>query len=223
MTVSVFVVEDDASTRAMLIDKISRSKRHDVTGAVGSLSSARRALKKEQPDILLVDLQLPDGSGIDLISEQTLRNPALPILVISIFGDEERVVNAISAGAQGYLLKDDEEETILDAVDCLLRGQSPISPSIAVHLIHRFRQLVPNRQETHPLSDRELEVLQLATKGLSYRETAELMGVSINTVGTFTKRIYTKLAVSSRAEAIFEARQMGLMSDSFSEQRRNGT
>jgi len=207
----------------MLIDKISRSKRHDVTGAVGSLSSARRALKKEQPDILLVDLQLPDGSGIDLISEQTLRNPALPILVISIFGDEERVVNAISAGAQGYLLKDDEEETILDAVDCLLRGQSPISPSIAVHLIHRFRQLVPNRQETHPLSDRELEVLQLATKGLSYRETAELMGVSINTVGTFTKRIYTKLAVSSRAEAIFEARQMGLMSDSFSEQRRNGT
>ncbi len=223
MTVSVFVVEDDASTRAMLIDKISRSERHDVTGAVGSLSSARRALKEEQPDILLVDLQLPDGSGIDLISEQTLRNPALPILVISIFGDEERVVNAIGAGAQGYLLKDDEEDTILDAVDCLLRGQSPISPSIAVHLIRRFRQLVPHRQEIHPLSDRELEVLQLATKGLSYRETAELMGVSINTVGTFTKRIYTKLAVSSRAEAIFEARQMGLMSDSFSEQRRNGT
>ena len=223
MTVSVFVVEDDASTRAMLIDKIGRSERHAVTGAVGSLSSARRALKEEQPDILLVDLQLPDGSGIDLISEQTLRNPALPILVISIFGDEERVVNAIGAGAQGYLLKDDEEDAILDAVDCLLLGQSPISPSIAVHLIRRFRQLVPNRQEMHPLSDRELEVLQLATKGLSYRETAALMGVSINTVGTFTKRIYTKLAVSSRAEAIFEARQMGLMSDSFSEQRRNGT
>ncbi len=223
MTVSIFVVEDDASTRAMLIDKINRSKHHDVVGAVGSLADARRALEEQHPDVLLVDLQLPDGSGIDLISEQTSRDPALPILVISIFGDEERVVNAIGAGAQGYLLKDDDEDIIVDAVDRLLRGESPISPSIAVHLIRRFRQLTPNRQDSHPLSDRELEVLQLATKGLSYRETAELMGVSVNTVGTFTKRIYTKLAVSSRAEAIFEARQMGLVPESLSERHRSGT
>ncbi|MEO1244174.1 MAG: response regulator transcription factor [Pseudomonadota bacterium] len=223
MTVSIFVVEDDASTRAMLVDKISRSKRHRVVGAVGSLASARRTLAKWNPDILLVDLQLPDGNGIDLISEQTLRNPGLPILVISIFGDEERVISAIGAGAQGYLLKDDDEDIILDAVDRLLRGESPISPSIAAHLIHRFRQLAPNPQNTHPLSDRELEVLQLASKGLSYRETAALMGVSVNTVGTFTKRIYTKLAVSSRAEAIFEARQMGLVLGFPSERHRSGT
>lgn len=217
MTVSIFVVEDDAATRAMLVDKINRSSRHAVVGTAGTLTDARRALEATSPEVLLVDLQLPDGNGIDLISEQSARNPALPILVISVFGDEERVVNAISAGAQGYLLKDDEEDAIVDAVDHLLRGESPISPSIAIHLIRRFRQATPQRRGYNPLSDRELEVLELAAKGLSYRETAALMDVSVNTVGTFTKRIYTKLAVSSRAEAIFEARQMGLMFDSISE------
>ena len=223
MTVSILVVEDDAATRAMLVDKINRSKRHAVVGAVGSLADARRSVDESNPDVLLVDLQLPDGNGIDLISEQSARNPALPILVISVFGDEERVVNAISAGAQGYLLKDDEEDAIVDAIDHLLRGESPISPSIATHLIRRFRQVKPQRQDHNPLSDRELEVLELAAKGLSYRETAALMDVSVNTVGTFTKRIYTKLAVSSRAEAIFEARQMGLMFDAISEKRRNNS
>ena len=223
MTVSIFVVEDDASTRAMLVDKINRSSRHTVSGTAGNLTDARQAFAECEPDVLLVDLQLPDGSGIDLISEQSSRNPALPILVISVFGDEERVVNAISAGAQGYLLKDDEEDTIVDAVDHLLRGESPISPSIAAHLIQRFRHATPNRHTDNPLSERELEVLELAAKGLTYRETAALMDVSVNTVGTFTKRIYTKLAVSSRAEAIFEARQMGLMSDSIREKRRRNT
>lgn len=211
MTVSVFVVEDDESTRAMLHRKIDNSPDHVVIGAVGSLIDARAALRNCEPDIMLVDLQLPDGNGIELIAEQTARNPALPILVISIFGDEERVVKAIGAGAQGYLLKDDDEDAIVDAIDQLLRGESPISPPIAAHLIRRFRQPAPNAPADNPLSARELEVLQLAAKGLSYREAAELMQVSVNTIGTFTKRIYTKLAVSSRAEAIYEARQMGLM------------
>ena len=222
MTISVFLVEDDASTRRMLNRKIEHSACHQVIGAVGSLTEARAALRACHPDILLVDLQLPDGNGIDLIAEETARNPGLPILVISIFGDEQRVVSAISAGAQGYLLKDDDEDTIVDAIDRLLRGESPISPPIAAHLIKRFRQPPSDAKSPNPLSERELEVLQLAAKGLSYRETAKLMNVSVNTIGTFTKRIYTKLAVSSRAEAIYEARHMGLMRESNDESHDDG-
>lgn len=211
--VSVFVVEDDESMRKMLESKINRSDRHCVVGAEGRLASARARLEEVSADVLLVDLQLPDGSGIDLIREQAQTNPHLSILVISIFGDEERVVEAIAAGAQGYLLKDDEGEEIVLAIDRLLRGESPISPPIAAHLIRRYQHQTTESEPSELLSPRELEVLELASKGLSYKDTARVIGVSVNTVGTYTKRIYTKLAVSSRAEAIFEAQQMGLMSD----------
>jgi DNA-binding NarL/FixJ family response regulator len=213
--VSVFIVEDQPATRRMLVEQIEASPGHRVVGAVGTIADARRALPGAGADVLLVDLQLPDGDGVTLIREHAARAASLPVLVISVFGDERRVVEAISAGAQGYLLKDDSGDEIVAAIDRLLRGESPISPAIATHLIRRFRDSGPlagvqGELET-ALSGRELEVLQLAAKGLSYRETAELLGVSVNTVGTYTKRIYSKLAVSTRAEAVFEAQQLGLM------------
>ncbi len=207
----IFIVEDDAATRSALVDKIDVSSHHQVVGAVGMLAEARQWLSSSRADVLLVDLELPDGNGIDLIGEQARANQQLPILVISVFGDEQRVVRAISAGAQGYLLKDDEGEEIVHVIDRLLAGESPISPRIAAHLISCFRERIPGEPASQPLSDRELEVLKLARKGLSYKETAALMGVSVNTVGTYTKRIYAKLSVSSREEAIFEAQQLGLM------------
>ena len=176
-TVGVFVVEDDASTREMLVRKINRSGRHRVVGTEGRLDRARAQIPLCLPDVLLVDLELPDGSGVDLIAEQFAVNPNVPALVISIFGDEDRVVDAISAGAQGYLLKDDDGEEIVDAIDEVLRGESPISPRIATHLIRRFQVSAPSPPSTHPLSRRELEVLQLAAKGLSYKETADMIGV----------------------------------------------
>ena len=129
------------------------------------------------------------------------------------------MVRAISAGAQGYLLKDDGHEDLTESIRQVLDGQSPISPSIAKHLIKRLKTVEADtlwRPEPAPslLSERELEVLQLASRGLTYQETAEVLGVTINTVGTYTRRIYTKLAVSSRAAALFEARQLGLMNSS---------
>ena len=166
---------------------------------------------------MLVDLQLPDGDGAELIAEYTALHPEVPILVISVFGDETSVVRALSAGAQGYLLKDDTGEDVADAIRHVMSGQSPISPAIATYLIRRLQQpteKLPSCPATHSdqvLSARELEVLQLASKGLTYQETADALNVSVNTVGTYTRRVYTKLAVTSRAEALFEARQLGLM------------
>ncbi len=211
MSIGVYVVEDDGVTREALVAKIASSERLEVVGAAADLAGARDGLEHVTPDVLLVDLQLPDGDGTDLIHAQAEAHPSLPILVISVFGDEQRVVGAIRAGAQGYLLKDDDIEEIEDAICRLTEGQSPISPAIATHLIRHFQHTQPAHVASDLLSARELEALQLAAKGLTYQETAEAMGVSLNTVGTFTQRIYTKLMVNSRAEAIYEARCLGLM------------
>lgn len=216
---SVFLLEDDARTRENIENKVRSGAAFELVGSAATLLDARKQLLTVHPDVLLVDLQLPDGDGTELIAEYTARHPSRPILVISVFGDETSVVRAISAGAQGYLLKDDGHEDLTESIRQVLDGQSPISPSIAKHLIKRLKTVEADtlwRPEPAPslLSERELEVLQLASRGLTYQETAEVLGVTINTVGTYTRRIYTKLAVSSRAAALFEARQLGLMNSS---------
>ena len=213
---NVFIVEDDPATRASLAGKIKASPSLTVAGHAETLEEARAALKTGLPDVLLVDLQLPDGDGSALIAELTADHPHVPILVISVFGDERSVVRAITAGAQGYLLKDAPGDNLTDAILQVLEGHSPISPGIARHIIRVFQDnnRTDNGEPSQPasvLSDRELEILQLASKGLSNKETANALGISVNTVGTHTRRVYTKLAVSSRAEALFEARQLGLL------------
>ncbi|MEM8548253.1 MAG: response regulator transcription factor [Pseudomonadota bacterium] len=211
----VFVLEDDARTRASLIGRLQVAADIEVVGEAGTLTEASSALSALEVDVLLFDLQLPDGNAVALIAEQQQARPNTPVLVISVFGDEERVIGAIEAGARGYLLKDDTGEDIADAVRRSVQGESPISPAIARHLIRRFQQPapVPDACIDNPLSERELEVLKLAAKGLTYQETAQLLAVSVNTIGTYTRRVYQKLAVTSRAQAIFEAQQMGLMDD----------
>lgn len=218
--VKVFVLEDDAVTRQSIEHKIRSAPGFCVEGSAGTLAAAREELLTLRPDLLLVDLQLPDGDGAELIVEYTARYPKTPILVISVFGDEASVVRALSAGAQGYLLKDESHEELASSMRQVVEGQSPISPAIAMHLIKRLQspeaseELWDDEQSPSLLSTRELEVLQLASRGLTYQETADALDVSINTVGTYTRRIYTKLAVTSRAQALFEARQLGLMNAS---------
>jgi len=212
----LFLLEDDAATRASLVRRLQSKPGLRIWGEAGSLADAEAVLSTGTPDILLVDLQLPDGDATGLIARQTALHPDLPVLVISVFGDEVRVVRAIEAGARGYLLKDDPGEDIADAVRRAVAGESPLSPAIARHLIRRLRPEAAaaplEAAEPGPtLSEREFEVLRLASKGLTYQETARLLDVSVNTVGTYTRRIYQKLSVSSRAEALFEARQRGLM------------
>jgi DNA-binding NarL/FixJ family response regulator len=214
----LFILEDDEATRASLVRRLHGKPGLRVWGEAGSLAEADVLLSAGKPDILLVDLQLPDGDATELIARQAALRPELPVLVISVFGDELRVVRAIEAGARGYLLKDDAGDDIAQAVTRAVAGESPLSPAIARHLIRRLRPEAsrgPNAPAAMEpvLSKREFEVLRLASKGLTYQETAQLLEVSVNTVGTYTRRIYQKLSVGSRAEALFEARQRGLMRD----------
>lgn len=209
---NVFVIEDDSVTRESLRARIEAHPRLAVGAAVGTAAEGLAALAT-RPDVLLVDLGLPDGSGIDVIRVALGRHPGLPIMVITVFGNEKRVVGAIQAGAIGYLLKDDQTNEIGAAIEQLLEGGSPISPAIARHLIRHFQPApsapAPAPRET--LTSREQEVLGLAMKGFSYAEIAGLLGLSQNTIASYTKHIYEKLAVGSRTEAIYEASRLGLI------------
>jgi DNA-binding NarL/FixJ family response regulator len=209
--VNVFIVEDDAVTRESLRTRIEAHPRLRVGAASGTVSEGIAAFNSVRPDVLLTDLGLPDGSGMDVIRAALRRHPGLPIMVITVFGNEKRVVAAIEAGASGYLLKDDPAHEIGLAIELLLAGGSPISPAIARHLIRHFQSQTVDEAPRETLTARELEVLSLASKGFSYTEIAKLLSLSSNTIASYTKRIYEKLAVSSRSEAIYEASRLGLL------------
>jgi DNA-binding NarL/FixJ family response regulator len=207
--ISILLVEDEALTRERLAAVITRQPGWQLFGTAGSLAQARTVLVDQPPTVLLTDLGLPDGSGTHLIRECKLRWPALECLVISVMGDEASVLDAVAAGAGGYLLKDACEAEIVAAVQQLLSGGAPLSPSIAVHLLRRLQ--APTQVAT-ALSAREIELLRLIAKGLTYEEVGQALGLRYNTVASYAKGLYRKLEVNSRGEAVFEALQMGLVS-----------
>jgi DNA-binding NarL/FixJ family response regulator len=134
-------------------------------------------------------------------------------MVITVFGDEQHVVAAIEAGATGYILKDGSSQYIADSILELVHGGAPISPAIARHLLRRFRELSPpvRAPDAPGLTGREQEVLGLLVKGFTFAEIGDLLGISAHTVTTHVKHIYAQLAVRSRAEAVYEAMQLGLV------------
>lgn len=208
---STLLVEDDSATRAYLLDALQRVESlHPVNFAV-DVSSGTRALERFQPKLLLVDLGLPDGEGTQLIALAAKMDPRPEVLVISSLGDESHVVRALEAGASGYLLKDESPEAIGQAALKVLDGEAPISPAIAVHLLKRFRPVAAPAAQEHPLSEREIDILKLIAKGLRHDEVADTLGLRYSTVVSYVRDIYRKLAVHSRTEALFEARQLGLL------------
>ncbi|MGB4117105.1 MAG: response regulator transcription factor [Polaromonas sp.] len=197
-----------------------------------TLASAMMFAHNEPQEYWLVDLGLPDGTGIQLIRLVRERHPQTHILVITVFGDADNIVNSIQAGANGYLLKEDMQKdmSLVSTIDAIRRGGTPLSPLIASRLLARMQLLstpAANKAEAsaqpsldttpvsantpaHGLAPREVELLLLLGRGYTYQEAAGLMAVELATVQTYVKRIYTKLAVNSRTQAIFEARVLGV-------------
>lgn len=161
--------------------------------------------------VLITDLQLPDGHGFDLIRLARKQLPDMEIMVISMLGDEKSVVTAISAGASGFLLKDTQALNIVRNVHELLAGRSPISTSVARFIIRVVQQFDSPQVAQKVLTDRETDILWGIAKGFIYKDVAEKLGISANTVPTHIKNIYRKLEVNSRGEAVFEAIQRGLI------------
>lgn len=212
---TVMVVEDDPAFLTRFCGIVASDPEFELFAAVADLASARQAMSRAAPDVLLVDLGLPDGSGVELIRETARRYPGTDIMVITVFNDEDHVLASIEAGATGYILKDSMPEEFVGLIRQLRAGGSPISPMIARQLLKRFNLTAPAPQarqtEDAALSARESEVLSLITKGFSFCEIARLLGVSPHTVTAHVKKIYQKLAVHSRGEAVYEASRMGLV------------
>ncbi|TAN71266.1 MAG: response regulator transcription factor [Methylobacter sp.] len=221
--IRVALVEDDIHFQNAFMDAIQDAPDMTLLSVTGTRALGLLALDHIQVDVLLVDLGLPDGSGIDVIRSAHEKWPDCGIMVSTTFGDEMHVMQSLEAGATGYLLKDSAPKNMMDEIRSLHGGGSPISPLIARQILMRFRQGGQSTTplEEHPgankqrttLSAREQEVLEFITKGFTSDEIATLMSVSRHTVLTYVRRIYVKLEVSSKAEAIYEARSQGLLSD----------
>lgn len=207
--IRIALVEDDVHFQNALTAAMDTAPDMKLLGVASTRSQGLRLLDGSPADVLLVDLGLPDGSGIDVVRAAHTRWPACNIMISTTFGDETHVMQSLEAGASGYLLKDSTLEKLLSEIRSLHAGGSPISPLIARQILTRLRPAA--RAEGAVLSAREQEVLEFITKGFSSNEIASLMSVSHHTVHTYVRRIYAKLEVNSRTEAIYEARNQGLL------------
>ena len=235
----VLVVEDDPEMREFFAGSVSRCAELTLVGSVGTVADAKAWLDRNAGslDVLLTDLGLPDGSGLEVIRHATRLNPACEPLVISMFGDEDNVLASIEAGALGYIHKDSTPDDIAQTILAMRAGASPISPMVARRVLAKYHadqvfkvnqaagtvqqaQAAINKvaslnqpRLTQPvvLSMREQEVLTLIARGFSYNEIAGLQSLSVHTVQTHIKKLYAKLSVNSKSEAVFEATRMGLL------------
>jgi DNA-binding NarL/FixJ family response regulator len=210
--VSVVVVDDDPAFRDLASRAIEASGDLQLLATAADLAGGFRLLEAAPADVLLVDLGLPDGSGIDLIHAARIVWRDCDIMVATVFGDEAHVIAAIEAGATGYLLKDTRQDKLADEIRSLRAGGSPISPLIARQLLARFtpQRTAPAVNGLSILSKREEAVLDLVTKGFSQSDVADQLAVSPHTVRTFVRRIYVKLGVKTKSEAILAARRLGI-------------
>ncbi len=234
----VLVVEDDPLMREFFAGSVSHCDALQLIAAVGSVAEARTWLSRDASavDVLLIDLGLPDGSGLEVIRLAIALNPVCEPLVISMFGDEDNVLASIEAGALGYIHKDSTPDDIAQTIMDMRKGASPISPMIARRVLFKYRFNESNKavapvdiaqiaikniadaamatdtaDSQSVLSPREHEVLSLIARGFSYGEIARLQGLTVHTVQTHIKKLYGKLSVHSKSEAVFEATRMGLL------------
>jgi len=212
MSVRVLIVEDDPVFREGFARAIHDAPDMEVAGMAATLAEGL-SLLRDAPHVLLVDLRLPDGSGIDLIREAMRSAPGCEIMVVTVFGDEASVMDSIAAGATGYLLKDLPASEIVEYIRELRAGGSPISPVIARQLLNSlpYVQRTPAGEDGVSLSEQETRVLSLAAKGFSYQEIADIMEVSRHSVQTYVKRAYRKLQVHTKVDALSEAQRLRLL------------
>ena len=213
----IALVEDDERTRGRIAALLVKSLTDVHIQEFSDLTSARRFALQSAQDYWLVDLGLPDGSGVDLIRVVRAIHAEARILVISVFGDVDNIVKSIEAGANGYLLKDAVDKDLLQALDSIGEGGTPLSPMIASRLLERMMPtrgapaVAADAEPAMMLTARESELLNLVSRGYKYAEAASLMQISLSTVQTHIRRIYIKLSVESKTEAVFEARAKGLL------------
>jgi two-component system NarL family response regulator len=210
MKTRVAIVEDHEKTREYLAALFGGADGMEMAGAYGNGHDALKSLSDTAPDVFIVDLNLPDISGVDVIRAMREKMPRLEILVLTIHENREHLFLALQAGATGYLVKGSSSSEIIGAVSTLMAGGAPMSPTVARYVIEEFQD-VKGTRESSTLTRREKEVLQGIASGLSEKKMADTLSLSPHTIHTHIKKIYRKLQVNSRAEAVLKARNKGIV------------
>jgi len=201
-TRTIALVEDDESLRETLAEIISSSPAWKLVAAYPSAEAALDSMKVGCPDVVLMDIQLPGMSGIECVAKLKEIHPEAQVLMVTVYDNNDRIFDALAAGASGYLLKRDAPAKLLESLDDLLAGGSPMSSAIARKVVQRFQTAPPSKNEDHNLTPREKQILELLVKGGLYKEIAWDLGIGVETVRTHLHNIYAKLHVRTRTEAV---------------------
>jgi DNA-binding NarL/FixJ family response regulator len=202
VAIAVSIVEDDAQARKILAGWVSHAPGFRLTGDWGNAEAAVAALPEKKPNVVLMDINLPGMSGVDAVKKLKPVLPDTQFVMLTVYEDADHIYNALAAGATGYLLKETPRQELLSALEDVHRGGSPMTSNIARKVVQSFgqaRAAVPNGED---LSPREQEVLDLLARGYLYKEIAERLNISVPTVNTYVRRMYEKLHVRSRAQAV---------------------
>ena len=199
------IVEDQLQIREGLATLINRTNGYRCTGAFRTMEEALEGIRREVPDIALCDLGLPGMSGIEGIRILKDRYPRLQLLVLSVYDDDDRIFDALCAGACGYLLKRTSSTKLLESLREAATGGAPMSPEVAKRVIKLFRDIRPPETATYELTPHENRLLKLLVEGHNYTTAAEELGVSYNTVKFHMRHVYGKLQVHSKSEAVAKA------------------
>src|SRR5258706_15859865 len=206
MPITVSSVEDDRKTRESLVSLLRHASGLRLLGAHPSGEAALVSLPAEQPEVVLMDINLPGMSGIDCIVKLKTRMPELRVLMLTTYEDSHLIFNSLRARASGYILKNKSSAELLDAIQQVHEVGAPMSMRIARRVVAFFNRLPGPASESERLSEREAQVLAALAKGMLYKEIAPQLKISENTVRTYVKRIYEKLHVNSRTEAVAKFR-----------------
>lgn len=206
---SVLIVDDHEGARSWLSTAVLAAFPRALVHQAATARDAISAIVDIQPDLVLLDLGLPDASGLEVLRLLRSRRPECVCVVATVFDDDEHLFSALRLGADGYLLKDQARDSLTQSLAGILKGEPALSAGIARRLMGHFSK--PAESTPRPLTDRERDVLQLVGKGCSVPETARLLGISAHTAHGYVRDLYRKLAVSSRAEAAVVASRLGLV------------
>jgi DNA-binding NarL/FixJ family response regulator len=202
MSVNVAIVEDDPAVRGIFADWIDKSSKFHCVAQHGNAASALAAIPNQSPDVVLMDINLPDMLGTECVRQLKPQMPRTQFVMVTVYGDNQHIFDALAAGATGYLLKRLNRADLLAALEEVQEGGSPMSSSIARQVVRFFQSSRPSARTLESLSPREVEVLRLLAEGYVNKEIAERLSLSSATVATYIRRIYEKLHVHSRAGAI---------------------
>ncbi len=204
MPIQVAIVEDDEEIRASLTDVIRRSQSCHFLQSYPDAESALIGIPQSKPDVVLMDINLPGIDGVECVRRLKAKLPALQFIMLTVYEDNDRLFKSLTAGASGYLLKRTASNKIIEAIQDAQSGGAPMTPQIAMQVIHHFRQTPEATSELEKLTPGEKNVLDQLSKGYLYKEIADNLGISMDTVRNYIRKIYEKLHVHSRTEAVLK-------------------